>query len=337
MMLTEAMLDARFPRIRLANLPTPLDESPRFSAALGGPRVLIKRDDLTGLALGGNKARKLEWLIGDATKQGADCVITVGAGQSNHCRQTAAAAARVGLACYLLLTPPFHGEGQGNLLLDDLLGAEIVRVDSRDAGARDATAERLIARLRAEGRRPYFIPGGGSNAVGALGYVLCAIELRQQLVQRGVEASRVYCSSGSAGTQSGLLVGARGTGATYQIIGVSPGSKSEDVAPRVASVSNATAALLGLNDRFTAADVVVDDRYTGPAYGTLTAECEDAVRLLARTEGILLDPVYAGKAMAGLIDHVRTGAIRPNDTVVFIHTGGAPAIFAYADELTRKT
>jgi D-cysteine desulfhydrase family pyridoxal phosphate-dependent enzyme len=336
-MLTEETLNARFPRTRFATLPTPLEDAPRFSAALGGPRVLIKRDDLTGLALGGNKTRKLEWLIGDARAQKADCVITVGAGQSNHCRQTAAAAARAGLECYLLLTPPFHGEGQGNLLLDDLLGARIVRVDSREANARDVALERLVERLRAEGRRPYWIPGGGSNAVGALGYVLCAIEMADQLAGLGVQARRVYCSSGSAGTQSGLLVGARGTNADYEVIGVSPGSKSGDVEPRVAQVSNDTASLLKLNETFTAADVVVDDAYTGPAYGTLTPECVEAVRLLARTEGILLDPVYTGKAMAALIDHARRGFISSGDTVVFVHTGGTPALFAYADELARKT
>lgn len=332
-MLTEGTLTTRFPRVRLANLPTPLEEAPRFAAAIGSARVLIKRDDLTGLAFGGNKVRKLEWLVGDARAHGADCLITIGAGQSNHCRQTAAAAARAGLASYLILTPPFHGEGQGNLLLDDLLGATIIRVESREPEAVQRAADGLIARLRAEGHQPYLIPVGGSTPVGALGYVLCALELHNQLANLGVTPSHVFVSSGSAGTQSGLLVGARAAGARYRIVGVSPGSKAPGVVSRVVEVANATAALLDLADRFSTADVLVDDRYTGPAYGTLTAECVEAIRLLARTEGILLDPVYAGKAMAGLIDGVRRGEVPRDATVVFIHTGGTPALFAYAADL----
>jgi D-cysteine desulfhydrase family pyridoxal phosphate-dependent enzyme len=329
--LTEDALTAQFPRLRFAQLPTPLEEAPRLGAALGGVRVLIKRDDLTGLALGGNKARKLEWLVGEAKARGADCVITLGAGQSNHCRQTAAAAARAGLDCYLILSLPFHGEGQGNLLLDDLLGATIVRVESGDAVER--ATDDLLKRLRAEGRQPYLIPVGGSNPVGALGYVLCALELHDQLARLGATPSHVFVASGSAGTQGGLLVGARAAGDGYRIVGISPGSKAADVISRVLAVANATAEKIGLPDRFGLSDVLVDDAYTGPAYGTLTAECSAAIRLLARTEGILLDPVYAGKAMAGLIDYVRRGVIPRDSTVVFIHTGGTPALFAYAAEL----
>ncbi len=331
--LTEEMLNARFPRVRVANLPTPLEAAPRLSATLGGPQIYLKRDDLTGLAMGGNKTRKLEWLIGEAQAAGADCVITIGAGQSNHCRQTAAAAAKAGLDCYLLLTPPFHGEGQGNLLLDDLLGATIVRVEGREANAVKNATDDLIARLRAEGRRPHLVPVGGSTPIGALGYVLCAIELGDQLARENLQPTRLYCSSGSGGTQSGLVVGAAALGAPYQIIGVSPGGKATGIAAKVADVSNDTAALLGLDNRFAASDVVVDDGYTGPAYGTITPECIEAVRLVARTEGVLLDPVYVGKAMAGLIDHIRRGHIGRDESVVFVHTGGSPALFAYASEL----
>ena len=334
-MLTEEALNSRFPRVRIANLPTPLEEAPRFSAALGGARVLIKRDDLTGLAFGGNKTRKLEWLIGAAKAEMADCVITFGAGQSNHCRQTAAAAVKAGMDCYLVLYPPFHGEGQGNLLLDDLLGAHVVRLDSRGSETIRLATDRLVGRLRSEGRRPYVIPVGGSTPIGALGYVLCAVELGQQLVERGIEAHRVFVSSGSAGTQSGLVVGARATQARYQIVGVSPGSKGGEVARHVVDVSNGTAELLGIPDRFSTDDIFVDDRYTGPAYGTLTKACTEAIRLLARTEGILLDPVYAGKAMAGLMDYVRRGDVGADETVVFIHTGGTPALFAYGTEVTE--
>jgi D-cysteine desulfhydrase family pyridoxal phosphate-dependent enzyme len=332
--LTEATLNDRFPRVRVANLPTPLEDAPRLTAALGGPRILLKRDDLTGLALGGNKVRKLEWLFGEARASGADCVITLGAGQSNHCRQTAAAAAKAGLDCYLILYPPFHGEGQGNLLLDDLLGATIVRVTSRGSNAVQATTEDLVTRLRAAGRRPYLIPVGGSTSTGALGYVLGAIELGDQLAAANVQPSRVYVSSGSAGTQSGLLVGAAGIGAAYQVIGVSPGDKASELAEKIVGVSNETAERLGLAARFTLADALVEERYAGPAYGTLTPECREAMRLLARTEGVLLDPVYTGKALAGLIDHVQRGEIGRNDAVVFIHTGGTPALFAYAAELS---
>lgn len=332
-MLVESTLNARFPRVRIANLPTPLEEAPRFSQAVGGGRILIKRDDLTGLAFGGNKTRKLEWLIGAARAEQADCLITLGAGQSNHCRQTVAAAAKVGLDCFLVLYPPFHGEGQGNLLLDDLLGAQIVRADSRAPGVVDRVTDDLTARLRSEGRKPYLVPVGGSTPVGALGYVLCAVELQDQLVERGVDVSRVYFSSGSAGTQSGLVVGARGLDAGWRLVGVSPGGKGIDVARHVAQVSNGTAELLGLPDRFVPDDILVDDRYTGPAYGTITPACVEAIRMLARTEGILLDPVYAGKAMAGLIDQVRRGEVGRDETVVFIHTGGTPALFAYGPEL----
>jgi len=332
-MLDEQTLNARFPRVRIANLPTPLEAVPRFGEALGGVQVWIKRDDLTGLALGGNKARKLEWLLGEALSNRCDCVITFGAGQSNHCRQTAAAAAKVGLDCYLVLYPPFHGEGQGNLLLDDLLGAQIVRVEGRDSTDVQRSTDSLLDRLVAEGRRPYVIPVGGSNPVGALGYVLGAIELGQQCDELGVNLTHVFFASGSAGTQSGLVVGARAVGASYQLIGISPGGKGADVRRHVVEVSNQTAALLEMPNRFELEDVIVDDRYTGPAYGTLTPECVEAIRLLARTEGILLDPVYAGKAMAGLIDYARRGEIKQGEAVAFIHTGGTPALFAYAAEL----
>jgi 1-aminocyclopropane-1-carboxylate deaminase/D-cysteine desulfhydrase-like pyridoxal-dependent ACC family enzyme len=264
--------------------------------------------------------------------QGADCLITLGAGQSNHCRQTAAAAVKAGIDSYLLLYPPFHGEGQGNLLLDDLLGAHLVRLDSRDPAVLERETERLVERLRSEGRRPYVIPVGGSNATGAVGYVLCAVELARQLAARGLDATHVYVSSGSSGTQSGLLVGRMALGASWQVVGVSPGTKGVDVAARVAEVGRACARLLGLEGD-PATDVVTDDRYVGPAYGSVTPECAEAVRLLARSEGIVLDPVYTGKAMAGLIDHVRRGTLGPSDTVVFVHTGGTPALFAYGAEL----
>jgi D-cysteine desulfhydrase family pyridoxal phosphate-dependent enzyme len=336
-MLDEGTLAARLPRCPLATLPTPIEDAPRLSAALDGPRILIKRDDLTGLAFGGNKVRKLEWLLGDALAKGADCLVTLGAGQSNHCRQTAAAAVRAGLACYLLLYPPFHGEGQANLLLDELLGAHITRLGGREPEVQQRGTDDLLARLRSDGRRPYLIPVGGSNGVGSVGYVLCALELRRQLTERGLEPTHVYFSSGSAGTHAGLLVGRDVAGAAWRLVGISPGHPAAYLTPRVAEVAAETAALLHLPDAhraYAAADVQLDDSYVGPRYGTLTPECVEAVRLVARTEGLLLDPVYTGKAMAGLIAHIRRGRITSHDTVVFIHTGGTPGLFAYHEELS---
>lgn len=333
MAITEEALQERFPRYSLANLPTPLEDAPRLSAALGGPRILIKRDDLTGLALGGNKVRKLEWLLGDALAQGADCLITTGALQSNHCRQTAGAAAKAGLPCYLVLRAPFEGEGQGNVLLDELLGARLIRVT--DSARTAETIERLIADLRAEGRKPYLIPVGGSTSVGALGYVVAALELKRQLDERNLSATRVYFSSGSAGTQSGLIVGTKAAGATWQLVGVTPGGGAEGLRRQVLSLARETADQIGLGQPISAEEVIVDDRYVGPGYGQLTSECVEAIRLVAQTEGILLDPVYAGKAMVGLIDQARRGTVGRDETIVFLHTGGTPALFAYAEELTR--
>lgn len=334
MSITEESLQARFPRYPLANLPTPLEDAPRLSAALGGPRILVKRDDLTGLALGGNKVRKLEWLLGDALAQGADGLITTGALQSNHCRQTAGAAAKAGLDCYLVLRAPFEGEGQGNVLLDELLGARLIRVADNTKVAE--TIDRLIADLRAEGHKPYVIPVGGSTSVGALGYVVAALELKRQLNERDLATTRVYFSSGSAGTQSGLVVGAKAAGADWKLVGVTPGGGAEGLKRQVLSLARETADRIGLGQPIAADDVIVDDRYAGPGYGQLTPECVEAIRLTAQTEGILLDPVYAGKAMVGLIDQVRRGIVGSDETIVFLHTGGTPSLFAYAEELQPR-
>jgi len=333
------------PRFPLATLPTPLHEAARLRAALGGsdhaPRILIKRDDLTGLAFGGNKARKLEFLVADAQRQGATALVTTGAEQSNHARMTAAAARMAGMRPVLVLT----GEGspakaQGNLLLDYLLGAEVHFVPPHpdpmmaigDLEAR--TLERVMSELEQQGERPYLIPVGGSSPVGALGYVAGTGELVAQLREMGAAPSRLYYASGSRGTQAGLVLGAKVYQAPYRLYGVAVSGGEPKKTVRAARIANEAAALIGADVRVAAEDLHTDEGYIGPGYGIPTPGCLEAIRLLARHEGILLDPVYTAKAMAGLIDHIRRGEVGPAETVVFLHTGGTPALFAYADQLS---
>ena len=330
------MAIGRQPRVRLAALPTPLHEAPRFREALGGeqraPRILIKRDDLTGLAFGGNKARKLEFLVADAQRQGATALVTTGAAQSNHARMTAAAACAVGLRASLVLTgQPPSGAAEGNLLVDYLLGAEVHFVS--DGRQEAAEVERVLEALRARGERPYLIPIGGSSPVGALGYVAGTLELVSQLADRGEAPSRMYYASGSRGTQAGLVLGAKLYSAPYRLYGMAVSGGEPEKTARALRVANAAADLLGVTTRVTADDLLTDHNYFGEAYGVVTAAGLEAIRLLARSEGILLDPVYTAKAMAGMIDHLRRGEVWPSDTVVFLHTGGTPALFAYADRL----
>jgi D-cysteine desulfhydrase len=321
----------QLPRVALAHLPTPIEELPRLSRELGGPRLLVKRDDQTGLATGGNKTRKLEFLIADALAQGADMVITAGAAQSNHCRQTAAAAARVGLACVLVLGGEPPAAPSGNLLLDHLLGAQIHWAGPHRRGER---LEEIADQSRAAGRRPYLIPYGGSNAVGATGYVLAMQELSQQLQGRQVD-SIVFASS-SGGTQAGLAVGARAVGFGGRIVGIriDKGEPSDDPYPQqLARLANAAAAYVGLGAEFTPADFIVNYDYLGGGYGVVGDLEREAIYLAGRFEGLMLDPVYTGRAMGGLIDMIRRGVISPDETVLFWHTGGMPALFAYIHAL----
>jgi len=321
-------------RYPLAYLPTPLEPMERLSAALGGPRLWIKRDDQTGLATGGNKTRKLELLLAEALDQEADVVLSVGAVQSNHCRQTAAAAARAGLGCMLVLrgqAPP-RERWTGNLLLDDLLGARFWWAGEDDPlAALEAAAEAE----RAAGRRPYVIPYGGSNAVGASAYALAFEELWEQASEMDVRFDRVIFASSSGGTQAGLVVGARVCGYSGQVLGISVDKTGGHLRETVSALLAPTAAHLGVDQAFGPADVQVEDGYLGGGYAVLTDAEREAVRLTARTEGVLLDPVYTGKAMAGLIGLVRRGEIGPGETVLFWHTGGAAALFAYADGLQQ--
>jgi D-cysteine desulfhydrase family pyridoxal phosphate-dependent enzyme len=324
------------PRVRLATLPTPLDEAPRLRQALGGtercPRILLKRDDLTGLAFGGNKARKLEFLVGDAQQQGATVLVTTGAVQSNHARMTAAAARLAGMKAALVLTSDGERpEPQGNLLLDRILGAEIHCIRAGEDEA--AEVDRVMNALRTRGERPYLIPVGGSSPVGALGYVAGTLELVGQLFARGEAPARLYYASGSRGTQAGLTLGAKVFSAPYELYGVAVSGGEPEKTERALRIANQAAALIDVSTRVTREDLRTDSGYIGPGYGIPTPGCLEAVELLARCEGVFLDPVYTGKAMAGLIDHVRRGLLKARDTVVFLHTGGTPALFAHTAHL----
>ncbi len=325
---------ARFARARFAHLPTPLEPAPRLSAELGID-LWIKRDDCTGLAGGGNKTRKLEFLVGEALEQGADTLITQGAVQSNHVRQTAAAAASFGLACEIVLENRTGNQavdyvGSGNVLLDRLLGAKIRTVP---AGL-DMNAEMEVnaAAVRERGGIPYIIPGGGSNAVGALGYVDCALELAAQANDEGLVIDRLVTATGSAGTHAGLVAGMAVSGADIPVLGIGVRAPKEKQETNVFNLAVETAALLGHPERVTREMVVADCDYVGAGYGLIDQAVVDALTLAARTEGLLLDPVYTGKAMKGLIALSKAGAFE-GETVVFLHTGGAQGLFGYQGEL----
>ncbi|MGE5162184.1 MAG: D-cysteine desulfhydrase [Betaproteobacteria bacterium] len=323
---------ARFPRVRLTHAPTPLEPMDRLSRLLDGPNLWIKRDDCTGLATGGNKTRKLEYLIGEALQNKADVVVTQGATQSNHARQTAAAAAKFGMACEIILedrTGYAHEDYRksGNVILDRLLGANIRHVP---AGTdMDAAMAALAAELSAAGRRPYVIPGGGSNPVGALGYVTCALELAEQANGIGLDIDLLVHATGSTGTQAGLLAGLEGSRAGIPVLGIGVRAPRPVQEEKVYSLAARTAELLGVPGAVARERVVANCDYVGAGYGLPTPGMMEALELVARTEGILLDPVYSGKAMAGLIDLIRKGQFAKGQNIVFLHTGGAVGLFGY--------
>ncbi len=326
---------ARFPRRRYTPAPTPIEFLPHLTAHLGGPDIYIKRDDLTGLTGGGNKTRKLEFLVADALAQGADTLITVGAVQSNHCRLTLAAAVREGMKCRLVLeqrVPNSYDPGSsGNNFLFDLLGVEAVTVV--EGGADLAGAMRAIADdLAAQGRKGYIIPGGGSTPLGALGYVACAEEILAQTFDLGLPLDHMVCASGSAGTHAGLLVGLTGNASGIPLTGINVRRPRAEQEGNVHALAQQTAELLNA-PAIPREAVVALDEWVGPGYSLPTPEMVEAVRLLARLDGILLDPVYTGKAVAGLIDLVRRGQWERGQKVLFLHTGGAPALYAYQDVL----
>ncbi|PWC13511.1 D-cysteine desulfhydrase [Brenneria roseae subsp. americana] len=324
---------ARFPRLSLGHFPTPLEALPNLSAYLGGPTLYIKRDDATGLATGGNKTRKLEFLLADAQQQGADIIITQGATQSNHVRQTIAAAAKLGLKTKVLLEKRVTDYGDdyqrsGNILLDHLLGGEIV--DHLPAGADMQQAmEELADTLRKEGFKPYVIPGGGSSPVGALGYVACAEELLFQSSQQRLRIDHIVHATGSTGTQAGLVAGLTATHSQIPLLGISVRAPKEKQEENVYALAQRTWQLLGIPGEIPRDAVNVNSDYVGKGYGIPTEGTLEALRLLAQLEGILLDPVYSGKGMAGLIDLIRQGHFRSDENIVFIHTGGSAGLFGY--------
>ncbi|MCB2100984.1 MAG: D-cysteine desulfhydrase [Rhodobacterales bacterium] len=328
---------SRFPRADLCHAPTPLEPLDRLSDHLGGPRIYVKRDDCTGLATGGNKTRKLEWLMGDALARGCDVVVTQGAVQTNHGRQTAAAAAKLGLKCELLLerrvphaAPDF--EETGNVLLDRMFGATLHFHEVGDGSNEDMNSrvEAHCAALADQGLTPYAVPGGGSNWIGALGYVVCAQEIAEQADARDLVVDWIIHATGSAGTQAGLAAGLAGLDSPMGLMGVNIRFAAAEQEEKVFALARRTAAEIGApavdRDR-----ILCIDGYVGPGYGQPTPQMVEAVDLTARLEGLLLDPVYAGKAMAGLIGMVREGRFGRDDTVVFVHTGGSQALYAYRD------
>jgi L-cysteate sulfo-lyase len=328
------------PRVTLAKLPTPIEPLPRFSKALGGPEIWVKRDDLTGLATGGNKTRKLEYLLGAAAAEGADCVITAGSTQSNHTRQTAAAARRAGIEPHLVLYAP---EGkppkslEGNVLIDHLLGAMIHWTDER-APYSEALAD-VEKELRDAGKKPYVIPYGGSNAVGIMGYVTAMREVESQVVGEGwpLFDTHVFASS-SGGTQAGLILGAQLGAALGKIrlLGISVDESRVVLTARVTGLVNAGARRLGLDWRVGDDVVEVNDDYLGAGYAVIGDPEREAIRLLAETEGLLADPVYTGRALAGMIDLIRKKRFNGGERILFWHTGGQASIFAFGEELLGR-
>ena len=330
---------ARFPRVRLFPTPTPLEKMENLTRHLGGPQIWIKRDDCTVVATGGNKVRKLEFLAGDAQARGADHLITQGAVQSNHVRQTIAVANRLGMKCSVLLEHRLETNdpnylGSGNVLLDKLMGASI---EYRQSGLdMNAEAERKGEELRAAGGKPYVIPGGGSNRVGALGYVSCAQELMQQADEMGLKIDRVVHATGSAGTQAGLVVGLIGINAGVRVLGIGVRAPKDRQEANVHKLAQEVAEYVGVHGGVPREAVEANCDYVGAGYGQPTDGMYEAVSMVARLEGILLDPVYSGKGMAGLIDLIRKGKIGSNETVVFLHTGGAVGLFGYNSFFDQK-
>ncbi|MGB1250093.1 MAG: D-cysteine desulfhydrase family protein [Candidatus Promineifilaceae bacterium] len=326
-------MQPNFPqRIPLAHLPTPLEPLERLSRFLGGPELWVKRDDQTGLAGGGNKTRKLEFLIRDAQAQGCDHLITVGGPQSNHCRQTAAAAAKVGMSCSLVMRGTGTTNQNGNQLLDQLLGAHLYWAGERSLAkaAADVAKEQTVL-----GRKPYIVPLGGSNVVGSTGYVWAMRELRDQIEAQRLNFDFIIVASSSGGTQAGITLGAEMYGIRSRILGISIDVPGDQLKTQVSALATATAAHLGLGMQPVAQRVEVNDDYIEPGYGVLTDMEREAIHLVAEKEGLLVDPVYTGRAMGGLIDLIRWGAFTRRQRILFWHTGGMPALFAYQTQLGR--
>lgn len=330
---------ARFKRVSLGHFPTPLEKMENLTKTLGGPQLWIKRDDCTGLATGGNKTRKLEFLVADAVSKGADTLVTQGATQSNHVRQTAAAARKMGMKCYALLERRVENQGDqyeqaGNVLLDDLLKCEYeFRPEGLDM---NAEGQALADSLSEKGHTPYFIPGGGSNPIGALGYANAAEELVYQADSMGLHINKLVHATGSAGTQAGLVAGLHALNAPIDVVGISVRAPREKQIDNVHKLTCATADLIGARGEIERERVVAFDEYVGPGYGQPTDEMVDAISLLSAEEGIFLDPVYSGKGMAGLIGLIQKGYFKKDENVVFLHTGGASGLFAYQHLFSKQ-
>jgi L-cysteate sulfo-lyase len=329
-----------FPRIQITHSPTPLEFMPRLTEALGGPNIYIKRDDCTGLGSGGNKTRKLEFLMADAERLGADTIITQGATQSNHARQTVAIAVKMGMKCEILLEDRTGSKVEnykksGNVFLDHLYGARVQEVPGgTDMNAAMAS---LADELRSKGQKPYVIPGGGSNPIGALGYVTCAMELINQFNTRDLRVDCVVHATGSAGTQAGLVVGLEGARSQIPVLGIGVRAAKEAQETNVYNLAVKTAELLGIPGSIKRESVTANCDYVGGGYGVPTPGMVEAVTLVARLEGILLDPVYSGKGMAGLIDLCRKGHFKKDENIVFLHTGGAVALYGYMEAFSDLT
>jgi D-cysteine desulfhydrase family pyridoxal phosphate-dependent enzyme len=317
------------PRVHFAHLPTRVEELPRLTAHLNGPRLLVKRDDQTGLAFGGNKTRKLEFLIAEALEQGARTLITGGALQSNHCRQTAAAAAHFGLDCILVLNGEMPDQPSANLLLDQMFGAEIVTI--ADRALRDQTLQQTYDKAVADGRKPYLVTYGGSSPTGALGYTYAMKELMEQ----DVTGDWIVFGTSSGGTHAGLVLGQRLFGFRGKVLGISIDEPEEWLKTRVSALASDASEKMGERINFTREDVLANEEYCRAGYGVLTDAEREAVKLFAKFEGLLLDPVYTGRAAAGMIDLIRRGFFSKEETVLFWHTGGQPALFAekYANRI----
>jgi len=331
------------PRVSLSFLPTPLEHLPALSERLGGPKIWMKRDDMTGLATGGNKARKLEFLLAEALNNKADTVLTFGAVDSNHCRMTAAAARKVGLSSFLVLSGQKPDRLTGNLLFDEILGSEYLFLPDFNDPSRFEEMRlavfNIVQDLTEKGRSVYMIPPGGSTPLGDVGYYIAAIELFDQARELGIRIDHIFVAMGTGGTHAGLLAGVKCLDMPTKVVGIAvnrEGSLAAIGLPPVEVIVNEIGELIGEKPNATPDDVVIDYGYYGDAYGVPTAGCIEAIKLVARTEGIFLDPTYTGKTMAGLIDKVRKGEFGKDENIVFVHTGGYPGIFPHGESFRER-
>ncbi len=325
---------SRFERLYSFPRPTPLEELPNLRKAVGcKPRIFVKRDDTTTVGLGGNKIRKLDFVMAEAKRVNADVIITTAGVQSNHCRQTLALARKLGMECHLVLTGEEPAVRQGNLLLFTIMGAHLHFIG--EEGSPSEKMEQIADELSVNGRRPFVIPIGASTPLGALGYIESVMEVREQSRQLGVEFGYAFLASGSSGTQAGAIIGAREFYPALKIHGISVGRDTETQSANIASLVNESYKFLGMDKSIDVSTVIVHDKYFGEKYGVATPECIEAIKLLGRTEGIVLDPVYTGKAMAGMLDIIRRNLVDDAEAVLFFHTGGSPAVFAMAEHFQK--